>query len=55
MDDLLPGNNYQFRVAKIHAIDNSQFSKPSTIVMVTSDPGGYYLKCQLYWTSCFFS
>ena len=53
VDDLLPGSSYQFRVAAVNAIGNSQFSKPSAIVTVASDPGGYYLKCQLYWIICF--
>jgi len=45
VDDLLPGNSYQFRVAAVNVIGNSQFSKPSSIVTVASDPGGHYLKC----------
>jgi len=36
------------------AIGNSQFSKPSASVTVTSDPGGYHLKCLLYWNPFFF-
>ena len=36
VDDLLPGNNYQFRVAAVNAIGSSQFSKPSGTVSVDS-------------------
>ena len=41
VDDLLPGNSYQFRVAAVNAIGRSQFSKPSGIVSV-DNPGEHY-------------
>lgn len=39
VEDLLPGKSYLFRVASMNVIGASQFSKPSSPILITNDEG----------------